>query len=223
VTRAQQEIIDRLHKGVDPFAGFVPNGWADPADEWDSHNPLFDECVAELRPPVIVEVGSFLGVSSRHFAAALQREQIDGVVVCIDTWLAETVLLTNPQWRPHLRITNGRPEVFKVWMANALASGLQGYLCPMPIDSRSGARYLKACHVHASLVYVDASHIQGDVYADLELYWDLVLRPGGILLADDYQETPEFMGVIHDVQAFAAARGLPLKVQGTKALLRKPS
>jgi hypothetical protein len=223
VTRAQVEVIERLHRGVDPFYGFEMNGWVDSTDEWDSHHPLFDECVTELRPPVIVEVGSFLGASSRHFAEQLKKNGIDGVVVCVDTWLAETVLLSSQQWRPHLRITNGRPEAFKVWMANAIGSELQGYLCPLPLDSRAGARYLKACHVHASLIYIDGSHEAGDVLADLELYWDLVLRPGGVMLVDDYQHTPDFAGVVGDVNKFAVARGVAMKVSGTKAMLRKPA
>lgn len=221
MTNARTQVISRLHDGLDPFDGFDPAGWADPTDEWDSHHPFFDAAVAELRPNVIVEVGSFLGASSRHFAAALQRERLDAVVVCVDTWLAEQVLWNNPRWRPVLRHVNGRPEFYKVWMANALASGLWPYLCPLPMPSANGARYLKSRGVVADLVYIDASHDEGDVIRDLDLYWDLVLRPGGVMLVDDYQNSPDFAGVVHDVDRFARERGLPLAVGGFKAMFRK--
>lgn len=222
MTFARDEIIQALHDGIDPFAGFDPTGWADPTDEWDSHHPFFDAAVRELRPRVIVEVGSFLGASSRHFALALHAAGADGVVVCVDTWLAEQVLWNNPRWRPVLRHVNGRPEFYKVWLANALAAGLEPYLCPLPMPSPNGARYLKSRGVVADLVYIDASHDEGDVIRDLELYWDLVLRPGGVMLVDDYQHTPDFMGVVHDVDLFAARRGLHVEVGGFKAWLRKP-
>lgn len=222
MTAARDDAVRRLHAGIDPFIGFDPAGWADPTDRWDSHHPYFHEAVESLRPRVIVEVGSFLGASARHFAGCLKAEGLDAVVIAVDTWLAETVLLTSPEWRPHLRITNGRPEAFKVWMANALAAGLADYLCPLPIDSGAGARYLAAQGMVADMVYVDASHIEGDVYRDLTLYWDLVLRPGGLLLADDYQATPDFAGVVRDCDRFADERGLPLEVMGTKARMRKP-
>lgn len=222
MTHARDEVIRKLYPAEgDPFAGFDPAGWADPADEWDSHHSYFDECVAELRPRVIVEVGSFLGVSSRHFANQLAQRQIDGCVVCVDTWLAERVLWGVAQWRPHLRITNGRPETFKVWMANAVLSGLTDYLCPLPMDSRGGARYLSDRGVVASLIYIDGSHERGDVIQDLALYWDQVLAPGGVMLVDDYQHTADFAGVVHDVDQFVCERGLRLDVRGTKALLRK--
>lgn len=222
MTSSKNQIVKIIHDGVDPFAN-LPAAWQpDPTDRWDSHHPRFDALVAELRPRVVVEVGSFLGVSSRHFAAALEREGIDGVVVCVDTWLAEQVLWNNPEWRPHLRITHGRPEYYQAFMANAVAAGLADYICPLPMPSPNGARYLAGRGVTADLVYVDGSHDEGDVYHDLALYWELVLRPGGAMLIDDYQYTPDFMGVVRDTDRFASERHLPLAVHGTKAELRKP-
>ena len=218
MTNARDELLARLHPEGDPFAGFDPAGWADTTDEWDSHHPWFDQAVAVLQPRVIAEVGSFLGVSSRHFASALQREQLDGVVVCCDTWLAETVLWSHPRWRAHLRHTHGRPEAYKVWMANALVAGLEGYLCPLPMDSRGAARHLAALGVTADVLYIDGSHEAGDVYQDLTLYWPL-LRRGGWLLADDYHAG--FPGLMADVERFAAERGAAVDVLGIKARLRK--
>lgn len=218
MTAAKDAAVLALHDGLDPFAGFDPTGWVDPTDQWDSHHAYFDQAVRDLRPGVIVEVGSFLGASSRHFAGLLEAAGADGVVICVDTWLAERVLWGNAEWRPHLRLTNGRAETYKVWMANALAAGLEGYLCPLPMDSRGGARYLADRGVVADLIYIDASHEAGDVYQDLALYWPL-LRPGCWLLADDY--APMFPGVLADVDRFAAERGLAVDVSGIKARMRK--
>lgn len=220
MTSWRNEVVERL-QGANPFAGFDPTGWTDSADEWDSHHPWFDQMVAELRPHTIVEVGSFLGVSSRHFAGLLKAAELDAVVVCVDTWLAEEVLWGSPEWRPHLRHVNGRPEVYKVWMANAITAGLANYLCPLPMDSASAARYLESRGISAELVYIDGSHMEGDVYRDLALYWDRVLITGGVMLVDDYQFTPEFTGVVHDVALFARERWLEIEVNGTKALFRK--
>lgn len=223
MTGMRDAAINRLHQGVDPFAGFNPAGWEDPTDEWDSHHAWFDEL---LRPPfepqdgmVIVEVGSFLGASSRHFARLLKERQINGVVICVDTWLAEQVLWDSPQWRPHLRIEHGRPQVYKTWMANALAAGLQDYLCPLSMDSGAGARYLRVHDVAADLIYLDASHEGGDVRRDMELYWPR-LYPGGSMLVDDYNHM-DYLGVATDVAEFARAHGLTVETNGIKALLRK--
>ena len=222
MTTARDDVIYHLFNGLDPFAGFDPAGWADPTDEWDSHHPWFDETVAELRPRVIVEVGTFLGVSARHFAGLLKAAALDSVVICVDTFLAEQVLWLNPRWRPHLRHVNGRPEFYKVWLANAIESGLTEWLCPLPMASPNAARLLAHYGIAADLVYVDGSHDEGDVYRDLTLYWDLVLRPGGVMLIDDFQETPDFIGVVNDVKRFSAERNLTFERHGMKAKFVKP-
>lgn len=219
MTHAKDEAVRALHDGLDPFNDFDPTGWVDLTDEWDSHHHWFDACVAEIRPRVVVEVGSFLGASSRHFAAALERERVDGVVVCVDTWLGEQVLWNNARWRPVLRITHGRPEYYMVWMANALAAGLEEYLCPLPMPSPNAARYLKSRGVAAELIYIDGSHDQGDVYHDLALYWELVLRPGGVMLIDDYSH--QYPGLMADVDRFVSERHLERLTDGLKVRLRK--
>lgn len=219
MTNAKTQAVQLLHDGVDPFAN-VPADWQpDTTDRWDSHHALFDHTVAELRPSVIVEVGSFLGASARHFAAALNRERIDGVVICVDTWLGEQVLWNNAEWRPHLRIAHGRPEYYQAFMANAVASGLWPYLCPLPMPSPNAARYLASRGVTADLVYIDGSHDQGDVYHDLALYWSLVLRPGGVMLVDDYDLS--YPGVMNDVDRFVSERSLTRHTDGLKVRLQK--
>lgn len=219
MTNAKTQAVRLLHDGVDPFSNVPPTWTPDLTDKWDSHAAIFDHTVAELRPQVIVEVGSFLGASARHFAAALNRERIDGVVICVDTWLGEQVLWNSAEWRPHLRITHGRPEYYQAFMANAVQTGQWPYLCPLPMPSPNAARYLKSRGVVADLVYIDGSHDQGDVYHDLVLYWSLVLRPGGVMLIDDYDLG--YPGVMNDVDRFVSERGLALHTDGLKVRLRK--
>src|SRR5690348_6651843 len=102
MTRRRDDIMRRL-LGADPWDGFDPAGWVDLTDKWDSHHPMFDEAVAKLRPSVIVEVGAFLGCSSRHFANLLKAAGTDSVIVSVDTWLAEEVLYGVAEWREKLR------------------------------------------------------------------------------------------------------------------------
>jgi predicted O-methyltransferase YrrM len=93
------------------------------------------------------------------------------------------------------------------------------------MPSVSGARYLASLGITAQMIYIDGSHIEGDVIRDLDLYWDR-LAPGGVMLVDDYvPHSPDrwlFEGVIRDVQKFASQRGLKLEADGNKARLWKP-
>lgn len=60
-------------------------------------------------------------------------------------------------------------------------------------------------HIRPDFVYVDGSHAEADVYADLVGWWD-VLPAHGILAGHDYD--PELPGVVAAVDRFARERGL---------------
>lgn len=73
--------------------------------------------------------------------------------------------------------------------------------------------------IHSDLKHVDAGHEYPDVMEDLQLWWQ-VLRPGGVLIGDDYVEVRP--GVMKGAEEFAAAQGLHLNVNAPKFWLQKP-
>jgi predicted O-methyltransferase YrrM len=81
------------------------------------------------------------------------------------------------------------------------------------------ARWFARHQIQADLIYIDASHDEDDVYADLTHYWKL-LRPGGIMLGDDWSD--HWYGVICAVNRFAKEQQLPLKIVKPKWLSQKP-
>lgn len=113
----------------------------------------------------------------------------------------------------------GRPTIYEQFLANIRARGLERYVTPLPQTSLTAAQYLRHRGILADLVYVDASHVEADVLADLEAYWPL-LRPGGLLVGDDH--VPLFPGVIRACAEFARRHGLEPLVAGVKFVLRKP-
>lgn len=218
LTRA--DLLARIHQGVDPFAGAAEEDWiTDPWDGWESTHIWFEQAIVELRPRVIVEVGTFLGGSAIHMAKLLRWQGLDACVVCVDTWLAEKTLWLNPEWRPHLRHRYGRPEFYRSFMANVLAAGVQSYIIPLSMDSAGAGRFLAQVGISAEMIYIDGSHEAGEVYRDLALYYDNVLSPGGYLIADDYD--PEFPGLIADVHRFEEERGRTFAHHGRKLRMIK--
>ncbi len=217
-----ETVVERLHHEGNPYAGFQPWPESHPV-KWDDAHPWFAEVIRELRPQVCVEVGTLMGNSAIHTAKLLKAEGLDAVNICVDTFCAEEFLWNLAEWRPMLKITNGRPEFYKQFMSNVMAAGQQDVIVPLPMASTSGARMLKWCGISAQLVYIDGCHEEGDAYQDLQIYWDLVLVPRGVMLIDDYNhEHPLFKGLCRDVDKFALERGLAVAKNGNKAMLRKP-
>ena len=216
------DLIGKLQAGRDPYGEFHAANW--PTDDFgflrDEHAVLFAGLVAERRPSVIIEVGSFLGKSARVFAGAIRVGGWDGAVVCVDTWLGENVLWGIREHRERLRFRYGRPTAYETFMANVCAARLEGYIVPVPMASVSAARLLKQHGVMADMIYIDGCHETPDVYHDLTAYWER-LRPGGLMIIDDYQPDPMFTGLVLDVDRWRKENDLDIEVIGDKALVRK--
>lgn len=218
MTRTTAMLRERLGLG-DPFA--EPPSVALPEDlqGWAGTDPLLARAIDAVRPGLVVEVGSWKGQSAVFMAEHCRARGYDAAILCIDTWLGSIEHLARADLRPLLGLRHGRPTLYEQFHANVRARGLEDWITPLPQTSQTAARYLAMRSLRADLVYLDGSHEYEDVLADLEAYWPL-LRPGGILVGDDF--IPMFEGVRRASTLFAARHGLSLQVTGVKFVLCKP-
>jgi len=214
-----QLLIDKIHEGRNPYTGF-------PAAEWGgtwyndagARREIFDQCIKRINPSIIIEVGSFVGESAIHMAKLIKAQQRDCAILCVDTWCFgfDHFLGAREKIRPHF----GRPDLYYKFVANVIANDCQDVIVPFAIDSINGARIIKWLGLVPNLIYVDASHEQGDVRRDYEAYWHL-LPPNGGMLVDDL--TGWFPGVVADWNEFITHHNLiPVIAEGEKALVIKP-
>ena len=217
MTRATERLRAALGLG-DPFTEPPLETLGEDLQGWAGTDPLLRRAIETVRPRLVLEVGTWKGQSAVFMAEACRELGLDAAVLCIDTWLGSLEHLVDDEFRPLLAIRRGRPTIYEQFMANVRARGLQAYLTPLPQTSTTAARFLRQRGISADLVYLDASHEEQDVLADLEAYWPL-LRPGGLLIGDDCIAV--FPGVARACAAFARRHGLEPRVHGVKFLLQK--
>lgn len=218
MTRATERLRSILGLG-DPFAEPPLEDLPEDLQGWAGTDPLLRQAIEAIRPGLVIEVGTWKGQSAVFMAETCRELGLDAALLCIDTWLGSLEHLSDPRFRPLLAIRRGRPTLYEQFLANIRARGLQRYVTPLPQTSRTAARFLLVRGVRADLVYLDASHEEEDVLADLEAYWPL-LRPGGLLVGDDCISA--FPGVVRACAEFARRVGVQARVQGVKFVLRKP-
>jgi hypothetical protein len=213
-------LLRRLHP-TDPYAGFPLHDYP-PDPQPGADDDLLARLVAELRPRLVIEVGSWKGATAIRLANLLRAQGADAAVVCVDTWLGSVEHWEGSVggWdiRPHLR--HGYPTLYYRFLANVLHAGCADLVVPVPNTSANAARWLTRQGVTADLVYVDASHEEDDVYRDLVDYWKLV-RPGGALAGDDF--AARWFGVICAVNRFVREHHLWFQAVGPQWVIRKPA
>jgi hypothetical protein len=201
---------------------------------------LFNDLTRELKPNLIVEVGTWYGKSAATWGQAVIQsnaaENKRGGVLCIDTWLG-----AREMWEHHgggasawwsrskvptselaishgrLMMKNGYPQFYYQFLANMVHLGLKDVIVPFPTTSAIGGRFLRGHGYTAEIIYIDGSHEYEDVSGDLSLYWDS-LASGGALVGDDIW----IDDVRRAVFEFANNRGLKVNDAHPCWFIRKP-
>ena len=173
-----------------PFDGFG----------WYFNGPQFEHLITK-DVKIVVEVGCYIGLSTRHIASLLPP---DGKVYAVDHWLG------SEEHQPGAY--NGKychtpPErLYQQFLSNVIHEGLQDKIIPVRMESREAAQYLSGISV--DLVYIDGSHDTDSVYKDLTAWYPFV-KGHGILCGDDWHHPP----IVKAVTQFAEENSLEIIVE----------
>lgn len=178
------DALDRFRLDLD---GFTSSVYPSDTQGWGSDAPIFAQLIAEIRPRLIIEVGTWKGASALHMASLCDELGLEETrILCIDTWLGayEFIGADNDPERNLMRVY-GWPQVYYQFVANVKRQEQEARILAFPQTSLIAGRWLRHHRVVADLVYLDGSHDPDDVSADIRAYWPL-LRAGGVLFGDDY-------------------------------------
>ena len=197
---APGELMQAIH-GCDVYRDFDCRRYPFDLAGWGGESPAFAELVRQVRPRLIIEVGTWKGASAVSMAKAAASEGLATKILCIDTWLGALEFRmdhNDPERFRALECRHGYPQVYFRFLANVCHTGHQDRIVPFPLDSASAAWWLMSHGVKADLVYIDASHEEEAVYQDLLDYREL-LAAGGKIFGDDW----DWASVRAAVSAFA--------------------
>jgi hypothetical protein len=220
--------LQKLILNGDPYQDFPLQDYPQDMQGWCSNDPLFEQVIDSRKPTLILEVGTWKGASAIHMAELMKQKraasgefQRDFAIVCIDTWLGGVEHIDGSiQLGFEVKRRHGQLDLYNQFLANVIYTKHQDCIVPFPNTSLIAARFLRKKQIHADLIYIDASHDEEDVYADLTHYWH-ILRQGGVMFGDDWDSGPLGYGVICAVNRFMKEKQSSFQVQGHKWILTK--
>lgn len=206
--------IDKDYSTMD-FRGIVED-----VQGWESRHKVFEAVFRDVRPNVVVEVGTWKGASVLHMDSLSQTLGCGTSFVCVDTWLGSNdALWIDTDFRKSLMLQHGFPTMFRQFIYNITRTDAADRIFPLPMTSTCGAYLLKRLGLVADAIYIDAGHEEDEVATDLVLYYD-ILRPGGVMFGDDYSS--DWPGLVRAVDAFCRDRGLVLTSGAGKWRFQRP-
>jgi len=197
---------DALDNLLPDLSGFDATRYPDDVQGWGSDAPIFAELIGQVQPRLIIEVGTWKGASALHMAFVCDALDLGTRIVCVDTWLGAYEFIDSPTLERSLEPYFGYPQIYYQFAANVVRAGQERRIIPFPQTSLIAARYFWHHQIRADLIYIDGSHDEWDVAADIRAYWPL-LRKGGVLFGDDYES-------FDDVRRAVAASGHAFELVG---------
>jgi hypothetical protein len=212
-------IRDRLYKNKSVYGDYQSDINRVDMQSWGGSHPVLPYCVQKLRPEVVIEVGTWKGVSSIAMANKMKECGIDGEILCVDTWLGspEHWLWDNNEWFESLKLTNGYPNLYDTFINNVVVNSCENYITPVPLPSDTAYCVLKELGVKAKLIFIDAGHEYENVSRDLINYWEF-LTDDGVIVLDDYNS---WAGVTKAALEFAAKKEIFIWSEFGRAVLAK--
>lgn len=148
------------------------------------------------KPKTVIEVGSWLGCSTRFIAGNLPE---GGVIYAVDTWRGS---INEPEHQKDPRLS----YLYQLFLSNIIQTGLTERVIPVRMESIEAS---KALNVQAELIYIDGAHDTASVYNDI-MAWYPHLQEGGVMCGDDWGWISVQNGVVQ------AANALNRRVLGYK-------
>jgi predicted O-methyltransferase YrrM len=174
---------------------------------------LFNRSIKKNDDLVVIEVGSYKGLSTCHMAKRLKElGHCQSRIIAIDTWLGSPEHLETMQ-----RDEFGIPVIYRHFINNVKRLKFDDVIYPFPISSVQGGHFLEQHKILADIIYIDAGHETESVALDAAIFWRL-LRPGGTMIFDDYA----WPSVAAAIKRFALENDLPLDVDESLAAIVKP-
>lgn len=204
--------------GKDPYEGFQSTIAVHDLQGWNGLHPVLSRAVKDKKPKIIVDVGVWKGQSTITLAKAQSEAIDDGCVIAVDTFLGspEHWTLSRPEIHQSLAFRHGRPSFYETFLSNVLLSGFQRKVLPLAQTSENAAHILRRHCIMADIVHIDAAHEYASALRDIEVWWEL-LRPGGLLIGDDFP----WPGVARAVVHFTDKMNIPFQVEHPKWLIGK--
>ena len=148
---------------------------------WYSNAEWIKNLLQSNKITTVIEVGSWLGLSTRHIASLLQS---NGKVYAVDTWQGSIEHHEIPAYAVKL------PTLYEQFLSNMIHAQLTNIVIPIKMTSLEAVKVLFEENLVVDFVYIDAAHDTISVFQDINAYYPFIKNNGGILCGDDWWHDP---------------------------------
>lgn len=189
---AQQNDLSDPYNQLEEVLPPNMHGWFNP-----ENRRLLKHIIRCNHPKVIVELGTWVGLSAIHIAEWAGE---GSALYTVDHFKGNPSSQQNPDLQDLV------PVLYEQFLSNVIHHELTDRIIPVKMATDEAAEELQ---IIADLIYIDAGHEFDDVYNDI-MTWFPKLKKGGIMCGDDYYG----LGVQQAVHQASGELGINVHAEG---------
>ncbi len=168
ITVASHEPLPFPYNAIEPLP-FNAHNWFTSVNAAE-----LEKIIRDKKIKVIVELGSWMGGSTRFMASLLPE---DGILYAVDTWQG-----TVSELGSHSKIYDLQ-LLYRQFLSNVIHTKLTHKIIPVKMSTLEAAKNFSK--IKPDLIYIDASHDEKSVYEDIQAWWPFIGETG-IMCGDDW-------------------------------------
>jgi hypothetical protein len=141
------------------------------------------------RPLMIIEIGSWKGLSACTMASIAKQNNIPCTIICIDTWLGSpdywTTGINDINRGGSLNFNKGYPQIYYTFLNNVILENHTDIIRPLAISSSEAVDILNYYDIKPDIVYIDGAQEYSSVHNDICKYWK-ILHNNGYIFGSNY-------------------------------------
>lgn len=141
------------------------------------------------RPLIIIEIGTWKGLSACTMSNIAKQNNIPCTIICIDTWLGSpdywTTGINDINKGVSLKFDNGYPQIYYTFLNNIILENHTDTIIPFPMSSIEASVILSYYNIKADIVYIDGAQEHISVHNDISKYWK-ILHNNGYIFGNNY-------------------------------------
>jgi len=149
------------------------HGWFDNEEKVKAYSKI----LLANNPKIIVEIGSWMGKSTR-----LPLTLLPVTMICIDPWNKDGDIEKNYKYNLPNKIRNKMDILYETFLVNCWTK--RSNIIPIREKSIKGIKIVKDHGIEPDLILIDGDHSYNIIKADIEACYDTF--PKAILVGDDY-------------------------------------
>jgi len=191
------EVVERNRKLLRQRYGSVDIERAKQIEGWMSESELQWLAESAKTHPVIVEIGSWMGRSTRALADNLPE---GGRLYAVDSW----AMSDDPAFSASREYDGD--GAYLQFCKNLWDHIDAGRVIPLRMNSLAASKLMRQLRISVNMIFVDGAHDVDSVTADI-MNWRPCLTADGLLCGHDY--TSDWPGVIQAVDSLVIAEQVP--------------